>query len=117
MSEYDAKLATLIRGLTERSKSGSPTPAWDHVGGDTYELSLTKSTLRVFSRDNDGTHPFGFTILDDRGVPVANEYSQQTGEDPYNIASLHAAAARNHSQLDVKLDEILDELGFEEPPF
>ncbi|MFW2239267.1 hypothetical protein ACVH9Z_34320 [Rhodococcus opacus] len=114
----DQRVVALIGGLSEKSRSGAL--QWESTGPEQYELSLTKSTIRVESRDGDGMYPYQFTLLNENGVRIETIDADGSASDPYQIRDLFDTASRSHRGVDAKLDEVLGELGIklpEEPPF
>ncbi|MCA0158620.1 hypothetical protein LB823_20680 [Tsukamurella sp. M9C] len=123
MSDYDfvARIQRLVTGLIERSRPKSvgdePSDKWDIVDGDTYELSLSRSTLRVRSRDGDGTYPFVLDILDDSGRIIESVIEGVREDEPYyGLAELFTSASRNNLGVESKLDEIFSELNISDTP-
>jgi hypothetical protein len=117
---YWTRFNKLINGLIERtptSKSGEGGLKWERVSDYTYDLNLTRSTLRIKSKDEDGAPPYTFSILDDKGQPT--ETIEDDGNDEYgswNLSTLYHIASRSHSGSEEKLTEVLRELGLEEEP-
>ncbi|MGV0805925.1 hypothetical protein [Mycolicibacterium setense] len=118
-TDYWDRFRRLIDGLI----AGTPTDAkteglkWERVSESTYELNLTRSTLRIRSRDGDGQYPFFFSILDENGQPT--ETIQDDGDESYvswKLAELYSHASRSYSGADEKLMEVLRELGIDPEP-
>ena len=123
MSEYDyvARIQALVKGLIERSRSsslgGEPSDRWDAVDGDTYELSLSRSSLRVRSRDGDGAYPYVLEILDASGRVIETVIEDGGAQAThYGIGDLYASASRNHLGVESKLAEIFSELNIDDTP-
>lgn len=115
---YWSRLAKLIDGLiatTPPDASGSGGRKWQKVGDHTYDLNLTRSTLRIESKDDDGNYPYLFSILDDDGQPIEtleDDGRNDFGQD-WNLGTLYNLASRSHTGAETKLTEVMQELGFD----
>ncbi|MBW4813463.1 hypothetical protein [Rhodococcus qingshengii] len=115
--EHAKRIQNLIEGLIARSEGGAENGLkWDDVGDDTFELSLTRSTLRIGSVDRDGRYPMYFEIVDESGRQVES-ISRDGGDDEFGLERLYSSASRSHRGVDEKLTEVMDELGIPDPPY
>lgn len=115
--EHAKRIQNLIQGLVARSEGGAENRLkWDDVDDDTFELSLTRSTLRIGSIDRDGRYPMFFAVFDESGRLVES-IERAGGNDEFDLYRLYEAASRSHRGVDEKLTEVMDELGIPDPPY
>lgn len=107
------RIQALVKGLIQKTRTGSLD--WDFDSQELFELSLTRSTVQIRSKDGDGLHPYGLTILDSNGRFVEGVESGNPEQDYYGLGELFEAVSRSHRGVDEKLTEILGELGIDEP--
>lgn len=130
MNDVDKRLSALIAGLTDLAKDprAEPDPwskGWEEPEPDRFERSLTRSTIKIWARDGDGSYPFEFSILDENGRTIESLTALGESDDDYGLALLFAALVRSKRGIDEKLTEIMKELNInerryldpDEPPF
>lgn len=110
------RLLDLVEGLIMKSGASNVHQLkWEKVGEDTFEISLTRTTLQITSRDGDGQYPFLFTILDEHGNEVDRLWENADSPN-YKLKELYIAASRSHSGIEQKLDDVFRELGIRPRP-
>ncbi|OHU30936.1 hypothetical protein BKG76_04320 [Mycobacteroides franklinii] len=116
---YYQRLQGLIDGLVERTRSAiqADQTMWDRAGKDTYELSLKRTSMRIYSRDGDGTRPYIFELYDANGTLVERLEDDVFGTN-VELGELYQLVA--HGKLtkakEDALNEALSELDIPEPP-
>jgi hypothetical protein len=122
--EYYGRFQNLVDGLVEKTRAAtnSGTPMWDQVGEDTYELSLTRSTIRISSRDADGQRPYLFELIDEKGRPVETIEDEGMGATHVRLGDLYhiVTQGKKYKAVNDALTDVLTELDipdYEPPPF
>ncbi|MGE2818226.1 hypothetical protein ACQI5H_24260 [Mycobacterium heidelbergense] len=119
---HDHRIKYLIKELVARSddKDESKRLKWEAVDTDLtdgYELSLTRSSLRITAEDEDGDwYPYVFSLLGESGNLVEDVYASSDRNDEFGLHELFKAASRNHRGVSEKLTEVFEELGIPDPP-
>jgi hypothetical protein len=117
---HEHRIKYLIKELVARSedKDESKRLKWEALDDtDGYQLSLTRSSLRITADDEDGEwYPYIFSLLDESGNPVEDVYASSDGDDEFGLHELFQVASRNHRGVGEKLTEVFDELGIPDPP-
>ncbi|WP_157897285.1 hypothetical protein [Mycobacteroides franklinii] len=117
---YYQRFQGLIDGLVERTRSAiqADHTMWDRTGKDTYELALKRTSMRIYSRDGDGTRPYIFELYDADGTLVESLEDDVFGTK-VELGELYQLVA--HGKLtkakDDALTEAMNELNIHEPPF
>lgn len=115
--DYNDRLRRLVNGLIKGANlNANASSKWQRAGDGVYELNLTRSTLRIRSKDADGQYPYLFSILDENGQPI--QTIEDDGDESYvswRLAELYEVAWRSDSGADEKLTEVLTELGLDKP--
>lgn len=113
------RINNLVSGLIKRTESSDEQQhlQWEAVEGDAYELSLSRSSIRIESLDEDGRPPFRFSIMDEHGYIVESITSTRDSRwDEFDLRALYSAASRNHRRVDARLTELFEELKIPDPP-
>lgn len=118
----DLRIQHLARNLVEittkatqqQDRGQRPAITWEEVDRSTFDLTLTRSTIRIESH-NVSDYPYTLTIRDETGQVVDRVNEDQTDFN-YYLDPLFAAAKRNARGIDEKLTEIMIELGIDPFP-
>ncbi|WP_167098312.1 hypothetical protein [Mycobacterium sp. DL592] len=117
---YNQRLQSLIDGLVERTRAAiqADRPMWDQVEPDVYELSLTRSSMRIYSRDRDGQKPYYFELYDNSGKLV-DTIEDDAWSQPVKLQELYDQVSKGEKlkAREATLSDALNELDIEEPPF
>lgn len=117
---HDHRIKYLINELVTRSEDTDESTRlkWEAVEDiDGYELSLSRSRLRIIADDEEGDwYPYFFSLLGEGGDPVEEVYASSDRDDEYGLHELYKAASRNHRGVSEKLTEVFQELGIPDPP-
>ncbi|MFC7933550.1 hypothetical protein [Streptomyces cinereoruber] len=125
----DDRLVKIVKLLLRSTKAGRL--EWDSVGSNDrprYVTSFTDASFVVYSKDNDGAHPFIVELRNERGEilesiqsasirPLRRELNEeerlerQSQREFNNILyELHNVARRNAMNIDSFLDNLLSQL-------
>lgn len=117
---YYQRIQTLIDGLVTRTRAAlqADQELWEQPDHDVYELSLTKTSMRIFSRDRDGQRPYYFELYDGFGNLVDTIEDDGWGR-PVNLEPLYNLVSQGERRKakEAALQEALNELDIPEPPF
>ncbi|ULP48614.1 hypothetical protein [Mycolicibacter virginiensis] len=117
---YHQRLQNLIDGLAARTRAAieADHDLWEQPEPDVYELNLTKTSMRIFSRDRDGQKPYYFELYDAHGSLVDTIEDSGWGQ-PVNLENLYTLVSQGEKQKarEAALQEALNELDISEPPF
>lgn len=122
--DYFRNFQRLVDKLVEKTTAAinSGQQIWENIGPDTYELSLTRTSVRIGSRDADGEYPYVFDLLDAHGkvvesledIPTPDEDSPVRLRELYELVS----SGLKRKAVENALEEALFELEHDEPsPF
>lgn len=118
-ADYYQRLQLLVNGLTDRTRKAleADEPLWER-SGDAYQLTLKRSSMRIFSRDGDDQSPYIFELYDAKGNLV-----DSVVDDPFEVSivglgELYTLVSQGErlKARDAALDDALRELDLEEPP-
>lgn len=113
------RIKNLIEGLISRTEDDDEAKRlkWEAVGVDAYELSLSRSSIRISSDDEEGSwYPYKFLIMDENGTEIEEVHASSDRYDEYRLRDLFTAASRSHRGVSEKLTEVFKELGIPDPP-
>jgi hypothetical protein len=113
------RIRNLVNGLISRTEDENETERlkWEAIGHGSYELSLSRSSLRIASEHPEGDwYPYKFSIVDENGNEIEEVYGPHDQADTYRLADLFSAASRSHRGVSEKLTEVFTELGIADPP-
>lgn len=125
---YYHRIQDLVNGLVAKTTSAGKnagTVVWDQVSKDAYELSITRNSIVIKSRDGDGQYPYVLNIVDDEGRLIESVEDGGGTSSLVKLGDLYRVAARSHKGVEETLTELMSELGIaetplrrpEEPPF
>ena len=111
------RLQSLIDGLTVRTRDAieAGRPIWEQPEPGLYELTLTKISIRIFSRDRDNQSPFIFELYNANGELVETVVDWSTPVVLRELYELVSQGERQKARQDA-LTEALQELDIPEPP-
>ncbi|PRC45996.1 hypothetical protein C6A85_92340, partial [Mycobacterium sp. ITM-2017-0098] len=117
---YHQRVQSLVDGLVARTRAAlqADHTMWEQPSHDVYELSLTKTSMRIFSKDGDGQSPFVFELYDAHGNLVDTLTDDGWGI-PVKLDELYNLVSQGEKQKarEAALLEAMNELDIHEPPF
>lgn len=116
MSDLDERILRLAKRLLEMTNEGSI--QWERGSSsrdDVFAWSSPRSTVTIWSRDKDKSHPFVLAITDASGTEV--ERVTDIGDGPSYMSlweimdDLYPLVRRQALQVDKVINDLLEDLG------
>lgn len=110
------KLYTLANGLSAHpDRYPWAEMERDPWGTQGFELTLPRSTVELES--NEGDYPITLRVRGERGEEIDALTVSGQRTDHVGLKQLYMAVSRSLRNIDNRLQEVLDELGIDAPPF
>ena len=118
---YYERLQSLVDGLVTRTRDAIAHNArlWEQPEREVYELSLTKSSIRLYAQGRNGQKPYILELYGAFGDLVDRVEDDIWGSGPIQLEELYNLVSQGEKQKakEETLTDVLNELNIPEPPF